>query len=91
MGVSCFDDRQRKLEKAQKMTRNLYTKIEFELEDLEKKIFEGRNELKKLQGTPGTNKTRKIRLFLDTISNIYLYRRKVLKLNNLKRNSNIIE
>ena len=91
MGCSCFDDRERKLKKAQKMTLKLYTKLESELEMLEKKIFQDREELKKLQSTPGANKAKKLVLFQDAISNISLFKRKALKLNNLKRNSNIIE
>ena len=89
--TTCFENREDKLKKAQKMTLKLHTKLKSELEMLEKKIFEDREELKNLQSTPGINNTKKLTLFQDAISNIYLYKRKVLKLNNLKRNSNIIE
>ena len=81
----------KKLTKAQKITQNLYTKYESELESLEKKINEDKEELKKLAANPGNSKTKKIRLYFDAISNIYLYKRKLKKLRILKGNSNLIK
>ncbi len=93
MGASCYscDSRKNKLTKAQKMTQKLYKKYESELEALEKKIHEDREELKKLGPTPGNSKTKKISLYFNAISNIFLYKRKLKKLRMLRGNSNLIE
>ena len=91
MGVSCFECREDKLKKAKKMTIKLYGKLKSESEALENKIIADKNEWMNLRNIPGVSKTKKINLFLNIYSNIQLYKKKIIKMKHLKRNSNLIE
>ena len=91
MGPKCFECREDKLKKAKKMTIKLYEKLKSESEALENKIIADKNEWMNLRNTPGVAKTKKINLFLNIYSNIQLYKKKIIKMKHLKRNSNLIE
>ena len=92
MGIGCCSEcRERKLTKAQKMTIKFYEKLKSESEELEKKIMEYQKEWMNMKTNPGIPKTKKIDLFLNTVSNIQKYKKKIIRMKQLKRNSNLIE